>query len=183
MVWTSRPVRKIYGQLRAPADKSCSHRSLILGGLARGKSIITGLLEGDDVRNTGRVMMELGARLEHIGPGHWQITGVGDRGLQSPNIDLDFGNSGTGARLMMGVIAGYPIRAHLVGDTSLSARPMARVLDPLERMGATYTASAGGRMPLTLQGCAELKPITYTPPHASAQVLSLIHISEPTRPY
>lgn len=174
MVWTSHPVSKIAGTLRAPGDKSCSHRALILGGLAEGTSRITGLLEGEDVLNTGRVMAALGADWVQDGPSAWRITGVGKTGLRSPTSDLDFGNSGTGSRLMMGVIAGYPIQARMIGDTSLSSRPMARVIDPLEQMRAQFSYSDGKRMPLTETGTAELAAIEYSPPHASAQVKSCL---------
>ena len=174
MVWTSHPVTQITGTLRAPGDKSCSHRALILGGLATGTSEISGLLEGEDVLNTGRVMAALGATVERVGEGEWQVEGVGARGLQSPNIDLDFGNSGTGSRLMIGVVAGYPIEARFVGDASLSGRPMGRVLDPLTEMGVSYAASDGKTLPLTLTGRADLNAISYKPPHASAQVKSCI---------
>lgn len=174
MVWTSRPVNQITGTLRAPGDKSCSHRALILSGLATGTSEISGLLEGEDVLNTGRVMAALGADVERIGDGAWRVAGVGAAGLQSPNKDLDFGNSGTGSRLMLGVVAGYPIEARFVGDASLSGRPMGRVLDPLSKMGVTFAASEGQRLPLTLHGKADLKAISYEPPHASAQVKSCI---------
>ncbi|MHA7898527.1 MAG: 3-phosphoshikimate 1-carboxyvinyltransferase [Henriciella sp.] len=174
MVWTSRPVKQIAGTLRAPGDKSCSHRALILSGLATGTSEISGLLEGEDVLNTGRVMAALGATVERVGQGAWRVEGVGKRGLQSPSTDLDFGNSGTGSRLMMGVVAGYPISARFIGDASLSGRPMGRVLDPLSEMGVTYEASEGQRLPLTLHGRSDLTAISYTPPHASAQVKSCI---------
>lgn len=174
MVWTSRPVQQIAGTLRAPGDKSCSHRALILGGLATGISEISGLLEGEDVLNTGRVMAALGARVERVGEGAWTVEGVGARGLQTPRVDLDFGNSGTGSRLMLGVVAGYPIEARFVGDESLSGRPMGRVLDPLSQMGATYAASEGKRLPLVLHGRADLTAISYAPPHASAQVKSCL---------
>ena len=174
MVWTSRPVKQITGTLRAPGDKSCSHRALILSGLATGTSEISGLLEGEDVLNTGRVMAALGADVERLGDGHWRVQGVGEAGLQTPNVDLDFGNSGTGSRLMLGVVAGYPIEARFVGDESLSGRPMGRVLDPLTEMGVGYEASEGKRLPLTLTGRADLQAISYEPPHASAQVKSCI---------
>ena len=174
MVWTSRPVKQITGTLRAPGDKSCSHRALILSGLATGTSEISGLLEGEDVLNTGRVMAALGASVDRIGPGAWRVQGVGDRGLQSPTVNLDFGNSGTGSRLMLGVVAGYPVQARFIGDASLSGRPMGRVLDPLAQMGVTYEASEGKTLPLTLHGRADLKAISYQPPHASAQVKSCI---------
>jgi len=174
MMWTSHPVTKITGTLRAPGDKSCSHRALILGGLAAGTSEISGLLEGEDVLNTGRVMAALGADVERVGEGAWRVTGVGASGLKKPSVDLDFGNSGTGSRLMLGVVAGYPIEARFVGDASLSGRPMGRVLDPLAQMGATYDASEGKTLPLTLTGKANLQAINYEPPHASAQVKSCI---------
>ena len=174
MVWTSRPVKQITGTLRAPGDKSCSHRALILSGLATGTSEITGLLEGDDVLNTGRVMAALGASVDRTGPGAWRVEGVGARGLQNPSVDLDFGNSGTGSRLMLGVVAGYSVDARFVGDASLSGRPMGRVLDPLVQMGVTYEASEGKTLPLTLHGRTDLKAIFYQPPHASAQVKSCI---------
>ena len=174
MVWTSHPVKQITGTLRAPGDKSCSHRALILGGLAKGTSEISGLLEGEDVLNTGRVMTALGADVERTGEGAWRVTGVGERGLQTPSIDLEFGNSGTGSRLMMGVVAGYPIKARFIGDESLSGRPMGRVLDPLTEMGVSYDASEGKRLPLTLIGRSDLNAISYQPPHASAQVKSCV---------
>ncbi|MEO1304525.1 MAG: 3-phosphoshikimate 1-carboxyvinyltransferase [Pseudomonadota bacterium] len=174
MVWTSRPVNQITGTLRAPGDKSCSHRALILSGLATGTSEISGLLEGEDVLNTGRVMAALGASVERIGEERWRVEGVGARGLQSPGVDLDFGNSGTGSRLMLGVVAGYPVTARFIGDASLSGRPMGRVLDPLSEMGVTYDASAGKTLPLLLTGRADLQAISYQPPHASAQVKSCL---------
>lgn len=174
MMWTSHPVNQITGTLRAPGDKSCSHRALILSGLATGTSEISGLLEGEDVLNTGRVMAALGASVERVGSGDWRVEGVGDRGLQSPKIDLAFGNSGTGSRLMLGVVAGYPIDARFVGDESLSGRPMGRVLAPLTDMGVTYEASDGDTLPLILHGRSDLKAINYQPPHASAQVKSCL---------
>lgn len=174
MVWTSHPVSQIAGTLRAPGDKSCSHRALILGGLAEGRSEITGLLEGDDVRHTGEVMAALGAKLNQIGSGHWVIEGVGKAGLKQPSEELDFGNSGTGVRLMMGVLAGYDIKATLVGDDSLSARPMRRVMTPLEEMGVGFGGSNNDKLPLAQTGTSSLSGITYTPPQASAQVKSCI---------
>lgn len=172
MVWTSHPVGKIAGTIRAPGDKSCSHRAFMLGGLAEGVSQVSGMLEGEDVLNTGRVMRALGAEVSHIGPGQWTIRGVGKAGLQQPSSDLDFGNAGTGVRLMMGLLAGYPISSRLVGDKSLSSRPMGRVIDPLEQMGVRFEHSGGKTLPLVEHGQARLQPIEYTPPHA----LSLIHI-------
>ncbi len=174
MMWTSHPVTQIAGTLRAPGDKSCSHRALILSGLATGTSEISGLLEGEDVLNTGRVMAAVGAQVDRIGDAVWRVTGVGADGLKTPSVDLEFGNSGTGSRLMLGVVAGYPISARFVGDESLSGRPMGRVLDPLAQMGATYEASDGKTLPLTLRGKSRLNAIQYEPPHASAQVKSCI---------
>ncbi len=174
MVWTSRPVRRIAGSVRAPGDKSCSHRALIFGGLASGTSSFTGLLEGDDVIRTGRAMSALGAEVANTGPGVWEITGVGEQGLTSPAGELDFGNSGTGSRLMMGVMAGFKLTAALTGDASLSSRPMNRVLRPLREMGLKDTAGPEGRLPFTLTGSSELKAIHYAPPQASAQVKSAV---------
>ncbi|MCF6329299.1 MAG: 3-phosphoshikimate 1-carboxyvinyltransferase [Henriciella sp.] len=174
MVWTSHPVARISGTIRAPGDKSCSHRALILGGLAEGVSQISGLLEGEDVLATGSVMAALGADIERTGAGRWTIKGVGEQGLRQPSVDLDFGNSGTGVRLMMGVLAGHAISSKLVGDASLSGRPMARVIDPLEQMGARFEHSGDKTLPIIAHGRADLTAIDYTPPHASAQIKSCI---------
>lgn len=171
---TSTPVKSLQGVIRAPGDKSCSHRALILAGLASGTSRITGLLEGDDVIRTGRAMAALGASVEQRTKGVWHVKGVGEKGLSSPATPLDFGNSGTGSRLMMGVMAGYELTATLIGDTSLSSRPMKRIIDPISQMGALFQAAQGGRLPLTLKGTSRLSAIAYTPPHASAQVKSAI---------
>jgi 3-phosphoshikimate 1-carboxyvinyltransferase len=174
MRWTSTPVTEIKGSLRAPGDKSCSHRALILAGLADGCSEISGLLEGDDVKKTGDAMAALGAGIEQTGAGKWLVSGVGRAGLQAPVRPLDFGNSGTGSRLIMGVIAGHSITATLIGDTSLSSRPMARVMRPLEKMGARFEASSGDRLPLQETGRDPLEAIHYSPPQASAQVKSCL---------
>ncbi len=174
MVWTSHPVARISGTIRAPGDKSCSHRALILGGLAEGVSEVSGLLEGDDVLNTGKAMAALGAEVKRVGEGRWTISGLGQAGLRQPAGDLDFGNAGTGSRLMMGVIAGHPISARIIGDASLSSRPMARVVDPLEQMGARFEHAGDKKLPLIEHGRSDLSAIEYTPPHASAQVKSCI---------
>ncbi len=171
---TSHPVTDLAGTLSAPGDKSCSHRALILGGLASGRSEISGLLEGDDVRRTGQVMAALGATVTRTDHGVWHVDGVGKAGLSSPASALDFGNSGTGSRLLMGVMAGHALSADIVGDASLSSRPMARITTPLTQMGASFETSEGGRLPLTLHGSSALQAIAYTPPHASAQVKSAI---------
>ncbi|MEM6901519.1 MAG: 3-phosphoshikimate 1-carboxyvinyltransferase [Pseudomonadota bacterium] len=173
-VLTSYPVSRLSGFVRAPGDKSCSHRALIFGGLAEGTTKITGLLEGDDVLRTGDAMAALGADVRQDASGEWTVTGVGSKGLTSPEGDLDFGNSGTGSRLMLGVMAGYDLEARIIGDTSLSARPMGRVMDPLSKMGAMFDAADGDRLPLTLKGSSKLAAMEYTPPHASAQIKSAV---------
>jgi 3-phosphoshikimate 1-carboxyvinyltransferase len=163
------------GRARVPGDKSISHRALILGALAVGPTRISGLLEGEDVINTGKAMRALGARVMRTGSGSWQIEGVGVGGLAQPGELLDFGNSGTGCRLVMGAVAGCPIDATFDGDASLRKRPMQRVLDPLTRMGAKAArAGEGGRLPIRLQGARDPIPIVYEPPVASAQLKSAV---------
>lgn len=167
---TSHPVARIRGAVRAPGDKSCSHRALMFSAVADGVSHISGLLEGDDVLRTGAALRACGAGVEQTGAGQWRIEGAA---LRSPAEPLDFGNSGTGVRLMMGLLSGYHLEALLTGDESLRARPMARVLDPLKKMGVRTRDDEDGRLPLTLKGGA-LKALDYAPPHASAQVKSAI---------
>jgi 3-phosphoshikimate 1-carboxyvinyltransferase len=162
------------GKVRAPGDKSISHRSLIFGALAEGTTQVTGLLEGADILSTASVMRALGATITQTGPGAYSIEGVGEAGLHTPSVDLDCGNAGTGVRLIMGACAGYPIRATFTGDASLSSRPMNRILDPLGEMGVSAHAAEGGRLPVTLESDGELRPLTYTPPVASAQVKSAV---------
>jgi 3-phosphoshikimate 1-carboxyvinyltransferase len=163
------------GRVRVPGDKSISHRALILSALTVGKTAIDGLLEGEDVLNTAKAMRALGATVERTGPGAWRIHGVGVAGFAEPAKPLDFGNSGTGSRLVMGAVAGCPITATFDGDASLRTRPMRRVLEPLERMGArTEKMAEGGRLPLTLKGARDPIPIVYDSPHASAQVKSAV---------
>lgn len=174
MAWTSYPIPRFQGVIRAPGDKSCSHRSLMFAGLANGRSEISGLLEGEDVINTAKAMAALGADVEQTGPGMWSIQGVGKAGLTSPAGDVDFGNSGTGSRLMMGLMAGYPITARLIGDASLSKRPMNRVIRPLERMGVRFDHDGRGMLPITLHGSGDLQPIAFEPEQASAQVKSCV---------
>lgn len=158
-----------------PGDKSISHRALILGALAVGETRISGLLEGEDVLNTAKVMRALGAKVERIGEFAWTVHGVGVGGFAQPEATLDFGNSGTGCRLVMGAVAGCPITAVFDGDASLRSRPMRRVLDPLELMGARVSASRdGGRLPLTLVGARDPLPILYRTPVASAQIKSAV---------
>jgi len=163
------------GKVRVPGDKSISHRALILGALAVGESRISGLLEGEDVLNTAKSMRALGAQVERTGNFAWKVNGVGVAGFASPQNALDFGNSGTGCRLVMGAVAGCPITAVFDGDASLRSRPMRRILDPLELMGAKAGETReGGRLPLTLHGARDPVPITYKTPVASAQIKSAV---------
>ncbi|MFD1702620.1 3-phosphoshikimate 1-carboxyvinyltransferase [Methylopila henanensis] len=172
---TARRAGPLSGRVRAPGDKSISHRALILGLLAVGETRIEGLLEGEDVLATARAAEALGAEVERLGEGSWRVRGVGVGGLRAPATALDFGNAGTGSRLMMGVVAGHPIEASFDGDASLRSRPMRRILDPLALMGATVVdASEGGRLPLTLKGPERALPITYETPVPSAQVKSAV---------
>src|ERR1035437_8600002 len=157
---TARRGGPLQGRTRVPGDKSISHRALILGALTVGESTVAGLLEGEDVLHTAAAMRALGARLERTGEGVWRIHGVGVGGFAQPAGPLDFGNSGTGVRLAIGAVAGNAVTATFIGDASLSKRPMRRVLDPLERMGArVIEAAEGGRLPLTLQGASDPIPI------------------------
>ena len=172
---TSRRGGPLTGRIRVPGDKSISHRALILGALTVGETTITGLLEGEDVHHTADAMRALGAQVTRGDDGTWRVRGVGVGGFISPSAPLDFGNSGTGCRLALGALAGSPIRATLDGDASLRSRPMKRVLDPLEKMGAkTRAAADGGRLPITIQGSSELYPIEYEPPVPSAQLKSAV---------
>ena len=158
-----------------PGDKSISHRALILGALSVGETRISGLLEGEDVLNTAQAMRALGAKVERHGDFAWTVHGVGVGGFAQPAATLDFGNSGTGCRLVMGAVAGCPITAVFDGDASLRSRPMRRILDPLELIGAKVTASAeGGKLPLTLQGASNPVPVVYRTPVASAQIKSAV---------
>jgi 3-phosphoshikimate 1-carboxyvinyltransferase len=163
------------GKVRVPGDKSISHRALILGALAVGETRISGLLEGEDVLNTAKAMRALGAKVERTGDFAWSVRGVGVTGFAQPDAPLDFGNSGTGCRLVMGAVAGCPMTAVFDGDASLRSRPMRRVLDPLELMGARVGSSGqGGRLPLTLSGARDPLPILYRTPVASAQIKSAV---------
>ena len=166
--------KPLSGTVRAPGDKSISHRSMILGAMAEGTTSVTGLLEGADILSTAVAMKDFGAKIERKTDGTWTIIGCGAEGFKAPAGEVDCGNAGTGVRLIMGAAAGYPLTATFTGDASLSSRPMGRVLDPLSEMGVTYTAQEGGRLPATLTSDGALSPLDYTPPHASAQVKSAI---------
>jgi len=172
---SSRAGGPLKGRVRPPGDKSISHRAFLFGLLARGVTKIEGVLEGDDVLRTSEACQALGAVVERHGPGRWSVSGVGVGSLLAPRNILDFGNAGTGSRLMMGVVGGHPIIATFDGDASLRKRPMRRILDPLKLMGAQLLAEAeGGRCPITLKGADEAAPIVYRTPVASAQIKSAV---------
>lgn len=169
---TSRAGGALTGTVRAPGDKSISHRSLILGAMATGVTEIDGLLEGDDILATARAVEAFGAKVERLGDGTWRVTGQG--GFRTPLDVIDCGNAGTGVRLLMGAAAGYPITVTFDGDASLRKRPMKRVTGPLQEMGARFAWIAGeDRLPVTMSG-GNLKAIGYRMPVASAQVKSAI---------
>ena len=157
-----------------PGDKSISHRSLMLAAMAVGESRVEGLLEGEDVLATAGALRAMGVELERTGPGSWRVWGVGVGGLAEPADVLDMGNAGTGARLLMGLLAGHGFTSFLTGDASLRSRPMRRVIEPLSRMGVSFLARSGGRLPLALTGRTDLLPIVYESPVASAQVKSAV---------
>ena len=167
------------GRVRVPGDKSISIRALILGALTVGETRVSGLLEGEDVLNTAKALQALGARLARTGERAWSIHGTGVGGFAEPRGPLDFGNSGTGCRLALGAVAGCPITATFDGDASLRSRPMRRVLDPLERIGARAVVSANGRLPLTLKGARDPMPIVFEPPVPSAQLKSATLLGRP----
>lgn len=166
--------KSLSGTVRAPGDKSISHRSMIFGAMAEGTTHVTGLLEGADILSTASVMQALGATVLKTGEGAYTVEGCGAAGLKNPDVELDCGNAGTGVRLIMGACAGYKLNATFTGDASLSSRPMNRILNPLRDMGVKATAQEGGRLPVTLESDGKLQPATYTPPIASAQVKSAV---------
>lgn len=162
------------GTATVPGDKSISHRSLMFGGIAKGCTVVHGLLEGEDVLNTAAAMKAMGAVIEKRADGTWVCEGVGVGNLKSPAEPMEMGNSGTSTRLLAGLVAGHAIAASFKGDASLSKRPMGRIITPLEQMGARFEASEGGRLPMTVHGAQNPKPIEYKLPVASAQVKSAI---------
>jgi 3-phosphoshikimate 1-carboxyvinyltransferase len=171
---TARRSGPLRGATRVPGDKSFSHRALILGALTVGETRISGLLEAADVLNTAQAMWQFGAEATRLAAGEWSVWGRGVGGWAEPAMPLDFGNSGTGARLAMGAMATTPISAVFTGDESLRRRPMQRVLQPLTKFGATYEARDGGLMPLILHGTDRPICIDYEVPVASAQVKSAL---------
>jgi len=162
------------GSARPPGDKSISHRALMLAAMAVGETRIEGLLESEDVRATAAALAACGVSVARAEAGVWRVAGVGTGGLTSPSTVLDFGNSGTGVRLLMGMFASQPITATMTGDDSLRARPMDRVITPLAAIGARVAAFEGGRLPLTIEGSEDPLAIGYELPVASAQVKSAI---------
>ena len=170
----SRKCKCLTGEAHVPGDKSISHRSLILGAMSVGETRITGLLEGQDVLDTGRAMRAFGAEVEDLGQGNWRVYGVGVGGFTEPDNVIDCGNSGTGVRLIMGAMATTDMTATFTGDASLNSRPMARVTDPLALFGARAYGRRGGRLPMTIVGAADAAPVQYTVPVPSAQVKSAV---------
>jgi 3-phosphoshikimate 1-carboxyvinyltransferase len=170
-----RPISRLAGSADVPGDKSVSHRAALLGALAEGTTEIHGYLEAEDCLCTIAAVQALGAEVTRKGPGQYRIEGCGRHGLREPSDVIDCGNSGTSARLLVGVLAGQPFWTMLTGDESLRTRPMGRVAEPLRRMGATVVGRAGGsKLPLAMQGARPLRAITHNSPVASAQVKSAV---------
>lgn len=168
----SAPSAPLTGRLGVPGDKSISHRALMLGAVAVGTTEVAGLLEGEDVLRTAAAMRALGATVERTGPGAWRVAGRGVGGLVEPADVLDMGNSGTAARLLLGLLAGHPLFAVMTGDGSLRRRPMKRVTEPLSATGARFWTREGGRLPLAVRGATDPLPLDYAVPVPSAQVKS-----------
>ena len=170
--YTAHQSGPLRGTITVPGDKSISHRAIMLGGIASGVTQVRGLLEGEDVLRTIAALKELGASVEKNGD-VWHITGTGNV-LREPSAVLDMGNSGTAARLLMGLLATRPFTSLFTGDASLVKRPMKRVITPLQHMGAQFMNREGGRFPLAMSGAAQPVPVTYRLPVASAQVKSAV---------
>ena len=170
----SRRANGLQGRAKVPGDKSISHRSLMFGAVALGRTTVTGLLEGEDVLRTAAAMQALGAEVTRHADGTWELHGRGVGGLVEPENVLDMGNAGTGARLLMGLVASHPFACTFTGDASLRSRPMRRVTEPLSSMGASFFGRSGGRLPMTVIGTGDPLPIAYDLPVASAQVKSAI---------
>jgi len=168
------PVTGLRGEVQVPGDKSISHRALMLSSQVIGTTRLSGLLEGEDVLNTAHALQALGVPMERFGQGLWEVHGVGVGGLKESNDVLDMGNSGTGARLLMGMVSAYPFTTFFAGDASLCRRPMGRIITPLTQMGAQFLAREKDRMPLAVQGTKTPLPIEYRLPVPSAQVKSAV---------
>jgi 3-phosphoshikimate 1-carboxyvinyltransferase len=164
----------LIGTARVPGDKSISHRALMIGALAVGETVVEDLLEGEDVLRTAGAMRLLGAQVMQLGDNRWRLFGRGVGGLAEPDDVLDMGNSGTGARLLMGLVSTHPFSCVFTGDASLRKRPMGRVVEPLAQMGMRFVTRGGGRLPVTVMGTDSPLPITYRQQVASAQVKSAI---------
>ncbi len=162
------------GTTKIPGDKSISHRAIMFGAMTEGETMISGLLEGEDVIRTARAMRALGARVEKGDDGLWRTFGTGIGHLKTPDDTLDMGNSGTSTRLLMGIVGSHNITTQFIGDASLTKRPMGRVINPLTEMGAEFESQEGGRLPITVKGAEKTKAIEYRLPVASAQVKSAI---------
>jgi 3-phosphoshikimate 1-carboxyvinyltransferase len=171
---SERPAAPLAGRIAVPGDKSISHRALMFGALAVGRTEITGLLEGEDVLATAAALRAMGAGVEQAATGRWIVDGVGVGGLAEPEDVVDLGNSGTSARLLLGILATHPFVAFVTGDASLRRRPMRRVTEPLSRFGAQFLGREGGQLPLAVSGAAAPVPIEYRLPVPSAQVKSAV---------
>ncbi|KAA1192437.1 3-phosphoshikimate 1-carboxyvinyltransferase [Pseudohalioglobus sediminis] len=174
MQFILQPGGSLSGEARVPGDKSMSHRSIMLGALARGTTRVSGFLEGEDALATLNAFSAMGVSIERPEDGHVLVHGVGLHGLKAPSDPLDLGNAGTGMRLLAGLMAGQAFDTELTGDASLCSRPMGRIMDPLALMGARISAQPGGRPPLNIQGGTALRGIHYDLPMASAQVKSCV---------
>lgn len=194
--WIATRGRVLSGELAVPGDKSVSHRAVMLGALADGRSRVEGFLEGEDTRATAAIFAAMGVRIEAPSPSCRVIHGVGLDGLLAPDGVLDCGNSGTAMRLLAGLLSTQRFDSVLAGDASLSRRPMLRVIEPLQAMGAAVAAAQGGRPPLRITGGRRLRGIRFDSPVASAQVKSalllaglladgetVVHEPRPTRDY
>jgi 3-phosphoshikimate 1-carboxyvinyltransferase len=170
----TRPRKPLTGKSRVPGDKSISHRALMLGALAVGRTEISGLLEGEDVMATAAAVNALGAHACRTGDGRWMVDGVGIGGLTEPQDLIDLGNSGTSARLLLGILATHPLTAFITGDASLRRRPMGRVVEPLSRFGARFITREGALLPLAASGATNPVPVSYRLPVPSAQIKSAV---------
>ncbi len=172
--WIARPSGSVGGCLQVPGDKSISHRAVMFSALADGVCEITNFLTGADCRATAAAMQAMGVKIETLGERHLRVHGVGMHGLSKPQMPLDLGNSGTSMRLFCGLLAGQGFELTLIGDDSLSKRPMRRVTDPLSQMGARFSTTDAGTAPLTIHAAGELSGLDYVMPMASAQVKSAV---------
>jgi 3-phosphoshikimate 1-carboxyvinyltransferase len=172
--WVASAGQPLSGSVRVPGDKSVSHRAVMLGAIAEGTTRIRGFLEGEDTRATARVFAQLGVRIEAPNAGERMVHGVGLHGLRGSDAPLDCGNAGTGMRLLTGLLAAQPFDSTLIGDESLSRRPMRRVTEPLAAMGALIDSEPGGLPPLRIRGGANLRGVETTTAVASAQVKSAL---------